>query len=51
LAGLSLNGLVRPHQLHILFVTKDLDAALDHIEKEIAERKQSNPAAAMRHLT
>ncbi len=42
LEGLSLNGLVRPQQLRMLFVTKDLDAALDHIEKAIEEGKQIN---------
>ena len=39
LQGLALNGLVRPNQLRLLFVTTDLNAALDHIQKAISEGK------------
>lgn len=37
LEGLARNGLVRPHQLQLLFVTTDLDVALDHIQQAISE--------------
>ena len=37
LEGLARNGLVRPHQLQLLFVTTDLDVALDHIQHAISE--------------
>jgi len=42
LQGLALNGLVRPNQLRLLFVTTDLNAALDHIQKAISEGKIEN---------
>jgi hypothetical protein len=40
LEGLARNGLVRPHQLQLLFVTTDLDVALDHIQHAISETSE-----------
>jgi hypothetical protein len=37
--GLATHGLVRPSQLQILFVTPDLESAMDHIEYTISKGK------------